>query len=280
MSHYTVAVITNGEKDLDEILAPYDENIEVAPYIGRTKKKMIEEAKEIKERILERMREKEASGEKYEVTDFEKPYLEAKTDEDFYKTQVYDDAHYTEDGDELTTYNPNSKWDWYVVGGRWDGLLKAKEGFKGEGYLDDNGNPAEETWGEYDPDDRFNCLKIKDIDFSPDKDEYDNALAFWKLYIEDNVDTTKDGRPLSLCTREYYLNRYTSKEDYAEKASSFITRAVITPDGVWHEPGQMGWFGLSSESDDEWRDWAETYKEKFIDNQDPENYMVIVDCHI
>ena len=26
----------------------------------------------------------------------------------------------------LTTYNPNSKWDWYEVGGRWTGYFKLK----------------------------------------------------------------------------------------------------------------------------------------------------------
>ena len=32
---------------------------------------------------------------------------------------------YTDDG-QLYTYNPNSKWDWYVIGGRWNGFLPLK----------------------------------------------------------------------------------------------------------------------------------------------------------
>lgn len=28
--------------------------------------------------------------------------------------------------------NPNCKWDWYVIGGRWQGFLKLKEGRTGE----------------------------------------------------------------------------------------------------------------------------------------------------
>ena len=34
-----------------------------------------------------------------------------------------------------STYNPNSKWDWYILGGRWSGMIKLKEnctGIKGE----------------------------------------------------------------------------------------------------------------------------------------------------
>jgi len=30
-----------------------------------------------------------------------------------------------------STYNPNSKWDWYQVGGRWTGYFKLKENTKG-----------------------------------------------------------------------------------------------------------------------------------------------------
>lgn len=37
MSHFTVAVITDSIDKLEEMLAPYDENIEVKPYIDETK---------------------------------------------------------------------------------------------------------------------------------------------------------------------------------------------------------------------------------------------------
>ena len=31
-----------------------------------------------------------------------------------------------DNGELYSTYNPNSKWDWYQVGGRWSGMLKTK----------------------------------------------------------------------------------------------------------------------------------------------------------
>jgi hypothetical protein len=55
---------------------------------------------------------------------------------------------------------------------------------------------------------------------------------------------------------------------------------VLTPDGEWHSPGEMGWFGLSSESEDEGHDWDVTYMEKFIYPTNPEWTITIVDCHI
>ena len=42
MSHYTVAVITADINKIESMLAPYDENLEVTPYIYRTKQEIIE----------------------------------------------------------------------------------------------------------------------------------------------------------------------------------------------------------------------------------------------
>ena len=47
MSHYSVAVVTkNGlESEIDELLSPFDENIEVDKYLLYTKEEIIEKAK-------------------------------------------------------------------------------------------------------------------------------------------------------------------------------------------------------------------------------------------
>jgi len=36
------------------------------------------------------------------------------------------------DEDESYWENPNAKWDWYVLGGRWSGMIKLKKGKSGE----------------------------------------------------------------------------------------------------------------------------------------------------
>jgi len=47
-----------------------------------------------------------------------------------------------------TRYNPNSKWDWYSEGGRWDGAIKTKEGeFVNDGALGDI------DWTDFKPED-------------------------------------------------------------------------------------------------------------------------------
>ena len=76
------------------------------------------------------------------------------------------------------------------------------------------------------------------------------------------------------------IDKYKNKENYATICSLPITYAVLTPDGVWHEKGEMGWFGISSETADESFNWDMHFKEMFIDTADPEWILTIVDCHI
>lgn len=84
----------------------------------------------------------------------------------------------------------------------------------------------------------------------------------------------------SLYTEEYYRDYYGDRETYARHQAQFSTFAVVTPDGEWHEKGRMGWFGCSSETGEEARDWEDHYKERFLDTADPNWELHIIDCHI
>jgi len=115
MSHFTVLVIGDN---IEDQLAPYDEKLETEEYF----EKEVSE-KEIKE-FVDFYAEKSPENKKLSV-------------EELYK-KVGEDWNYNcwrfEDGkiNEYSTYNPDSKWDWWVVGGRWRGYFKLKEGKTGE----------------------------------------------------------------------------------------------------------------------------------------------------
>ena len=42
----------------------------------------------------------------------------------------------------------------------------------------------------------------------------------------------------------------------------------------------MGWFGCSSETQEEAKQWNDSYFDTFIKNANPEHYIIIIDCHI
>lgn len=247
MSHFSVGVICESPMDVAELLAPYDENLEVESYIGRTKAQMIKDGKKRKEYY------QTLSGDDYK--DYMTPYLLATTDEEFYNLEKYEDAKYDNEGNELSTYNHKSKWDWYLIGGRWSGELRLKEEDEdGYSYCDE--------------------AKIKDIDFSPDEEKYDECYKWWKEKVEGS-----DEEWDSFYKKSYFTEKYRDAEEYATRSAQFTTFALVTPDGEWHEQGEMGWFGWSSDTPDEARAWDEQYM-SFIENADPEYYFVMVDCHI
>lgn len=190
MSHFSVAVFHHPNQDIDDLLAPYDEN-----------------------------------------------------------------AQYDNEEDE-THYNPDAKWDWYTIGGRWDGLLRTKSG------------------------DRVNEALIKNIDFEPDPDHIAKAKRWWAVCIDKELPQTNvEADWYMLWKEEYYRERFSDADDFALKTSLIITHAVIMPDGKWYEEGSMGWFGMSSASIEEERRWADEYS-KFFDNVDEGDIVTIVDCHI
>lgn len=264
MSHFAVAVFTDGKKSVGELLAPYDENINVATYIELTKQQMIDKALDRKKNYKER-RDK---GE--DISDWMLEYINANTDEELYQCEYDSDYSYDEDGNQLSTYNPNSKWDWWSVGGRYNGILKATKGEHGEGGLF---TPNRREVGRYD------IAKVADIDFSPNQKSYDKAIRWWEVVVEGSpLKENEDKKDfLNFYKVEYLLKKYKNKETYATCESVFSTFAVVLPNGKWYERGKMGWWACVSNEEDE---WDLKYKERFIDTANPDWTLTIVDCHI
>lgn len=143
MSHFKVLVFTReNEETVDDLLAPFDENIEYKPYIKYTREQAIKKVKkdteEYKNTIYaEYLADPQKYKEKYGNDLYHIDYLRNKfpfrlkwSDNQCYEyeKQWYDDEMVAENGDLLSTYNPKSKWDWYTIGGRWNGGLKLLSG--------------------------------------------------------------------------------------------------------------------------------------------------------
>lgn len=111
MSHFIGLVFGD---DIEDNLAPYDENIEVEPYLKYTKQQAIDRAKK-----------DIASGHYIYGSAMSKKEVEAINADEGYYQYALKMWGYTpdENGNLMSTYNPKSKWDWYTVGGRWSGYL-------------------------------------------------------------------------------------------------------------------------------------------------------------
>ena len=137
MTHFVALVVAETEEEIEALVAPYDENMEVEGYFVETDV----------ERMVEYAKEKNQS--------FENPI-------DLVEWWEGREGVVNEDGviGYMSTYNPDSKWDWYVVGGRWTGIADndrcfAEEVptiFKDKGYLpsvivDADGWHQAKDWG-------------------------------------------------------------------------------------------------------------------------------------
>ena len=148
-------------------------------------------------------------------------------------------------GNLYSSDNPNGRWDWWIEGGRWEDCLRLKDGT------------------------RANSAQIKDIDFNPDEKEYERALRFWDIVVEHAPLKICEEKPFSFYKEEYYREIYGDRETYAKQQAQFYTYAVITPNGLWYEQNK-----------DEDLEWANNFVKDFIECENPETVLTIVDCHM
>ena len=185
-------------------------------------------------------------------------------------------------------YNPNARWDWYEIGGRWAGMIRVSANSV-SGNKKFRGSPSflnKDSESCYVSEEKGVALvdgaRIKDI-FLKDEPLYKKRQRFWELYVEGQTPVDDDEKKsIKDCFHkpEFYLKTYKTKENFADQESSFSTYAVITKDGEWHEPGTMGWFAVSSATDEEEEYFKHKYNELVFDNADKNDWFTIVDCHI
>lgn len=172
-------------------------------------------------------------------------------------------------------HNPHAYWDWWEIGGRWHGMLRLKKGASGRcaasSPLSTNAKCKPGTCDQ---------ARASDCDFSLDEEAYKWALRFWEVSVEGAACEEDGDEYATWLTPEYYIDKYGTKERFAEHRASFAPYAFIRADGEWVAPGRVGFFG----SDSSTRDSQEVYDAKLIAylKQAAEEglYITIVDCHI
>lgn len=176
MSHYTCYAVVpmeheHPEKFIEEKLERYSENREVAPYervceciegaamtvAERLTAAKVGELSTFKDSFVNPLRGRKDLSDDEEAEleaawrEHTKPYREL---EEKLRAEYVDrlkpeakceECHGT--GKQRRTYNPESKWDWYRVGGRWDGYLTGESkrsdgGYNFHGHDGLNGNVA------------------------------------------------------------------------------------------------------------------------------------------
>lgn len=193
--------------------------------------------------------------------------------------------------------NPNRKWDWWMIGGRWEGSL-----------TDINGHVLDSCrFGDLDLElmksrrvaDRREVVDraAKDLGFSTEKftEIWDrHKPTFDRLTAEWNGD--RNGRRWdffaeNLSEEDYDLwqrifdswrgisgdERCSNIKEYVENVEPLSTFAILDLEGNWHEKGSMGWWGMVI---DEQEDWGKVTFKDLLSKIEPDHFVTVVDCHI
>ena len=208
--------IHNVSSLLEDILEPYSEDLEVAPYVQMTKQELIDNNRQsyINLSKSQIVAEYNADPVAFALAQ-DNPRMIASLEALPANLAMSDDEHWVQithdysdmldaKGNFISSYNPASKWDWWELGGRFAQSL----------YTKDSENVT--------------MALVKDIAFSPE----------------------------------------TTNPPYA-----------ILHDGEWSDPGEMLMFGQSAQTEDSKVLYVDKYN-AIIDGLDPEDLIVVVDCHI
>lgn len=174
-------------------------------------------------------------------------------------------------------WNPNSKWDWYVLGGRWDGFL-----------LDTSGN-------------RVNTGKKKDMDFYYMMNEagkkagelYDKVMAIWhglpaQYPIDhfrnkatgqvDRAAYNKQPRLVALETsREAGSGLYVNADDFLVDRDTYVENAKINRICTYAFLDKDGWVDKYDVKED--NKWNDVFLKK-LKAIEPDSTISVFDCHV
>lgn len=268
MSHAVLLLITNTDNKFawDEMMRPYQE--EALPKYRE--KKIAVPAGERKADMLSALHAAEESNakDKDENIDWIRKCIHEEDYEEF--AEEYHGYRQDEEGNWYYEHNPDARWDWWVVGGRWPNKLKTKDGRA------------------------VDVAKVKDIKESCLKDLHTYAvltkdewyerskLGWWAVSYVD-----KDSQ--CMCAPEYITQKelQTLEEDkwigdkYKEAVLTHINHLYVPknnryelPEGteVPSEVMEIDFFREIS--------WKHDFYDRFIKDLDPETYLVMIDYHI
>lgn len=193
--------------------------------------------------------------------------------------------------------NPNAKWDWWVIGGRWTGFLKLKPEAEGEIGKPGLMTPqAKQGW--------VDCARKGDVDWEGMRREAEEEAAefYDKMRSLAPVDwasweTVRAQFESIDEAREFYgaqpqvqalrkkdpcgnLDRLLeSRERYIELAGkAAVAPFAILRDGEWIKRGEMGWWAIIS-NDTGKENWCDKVW-GIIQSLDDNDLITVVDCHI
>ena len=287
MTHFITGIIipkeeiNRAKEYIESSMSPYSEELEVSPYIKETKEKIKADFEEFKKDLRKQIKENN-------VPDYLNKYVE---DGKVKKITIKDwaEGYYgnemDEEGNMLTTWNEDSFWDWYRIGGRWDGILTDNEQSSENGF---NFDDKHETI-------KNNSIKVSELlkKFKAKQKEIKELRKASKIISNDLIEEAFFGHlGFADIFREFFKTTDLTKEqgDFYDNIKKRLGEQIkdyefynpyslpkIIVEGQVFGGKDFGWFGTSTDTK-EIKDWEKEF-EKLLEKH-KNDYIINLDCHV
>jgi hypothetical protein len=336
---------------LEHVLAPFDENREVGPYrryeeggpesywlytsLERATEPPLHETDPQAQQALARLLARDPEKTRRELAEQEE---RRHADAALFRTlpvpvtwadiaRLHNDRYGSDEEDALlvdnesgraytmSTRNPQAKWDWWVIGGRWPARFPYRKGHDREVIPAEPYKPLWGAPGEPVPAGHCDGGPLAALDLAAMRDEaarrareeHAEYLAVvagtpealpWSVFA-DNI-SEAGGYGIDRAREEYntqprikalYDSRdfaFCDNEDFQVPAARYVAQAraravpgwaVLTTDGRWMEQGSMGWWGRNDATESSRIGYWEAAN-AYIGSLPGDAWLVSVDCHI
>jgi hypothetical protein len=171
--------------------------------------------------------------------------LKGMTPFEYYR-ELTDGMYYDENGNALSTENPNGHWKTARIGKNFSLPLKLKDGT--------------ETYS----------AKASDIDWDAMNEPTELYEAAWEMVVDGREPTNEQEERVyeSMKDKSAYFSNFKNKEDYVTYSTSYWNYAFVNKDG---------WVDMVNEDE---RKWINNFYDRFIATIDPNDLVTIYECSV
>lgn len=219
------------------------------------------------------------------------------------------------DGDRaysMSTYNPDSKWDYWRIGGRWGGYFTRKpDSDSASVILPEKGWDSPGKFGFYGcdagPKSMLDLGQMREKGAEKARENYEgyhaimDSLPEGKPWAEFRAQVEAGAIDINLARNLYHEQPRVKAlhgtdfqygddaiAEYGGDISVYAERgrakavpgfALVTVDGRWMAPGRMGWFAATDATESSECGYGEVAN-AYIDSLPDDAWLIAVDCHI
>ena len=163
-----------------------------------------------------------------------------------YYRELTDGMYYDENGNALSTENPEGHWKTARIGRNFSLPLKLMNG--------------EESYS----------AKASDVDWDAMNEPNELYAAAWEMVMEGREPTNETEERIyeSMKDKTTYFSNFKDKEDYVTYSTSYWNYAFVNKDG---------WVDMTNEDE---KKWITSFKDRFVKTLDPNDLVTIYECSV